>query len=372
MDQIRELLKDIDSQGLTRVASSRAAAIDFSSNDYLGLANDPQVRAQLIQALASGIPLGATGSRLLRGTSIYHEQTEDYLAKTFNMGSALLFGSGYAANVGLLSTLAGPGTVVFSDELNHASIIDGIRLSRGDCHVYRHADMNHLEELITKNTKASRRIIVSETIFSMDGDTPDLKAIAGLAKKHDAWLIADETHATGVFGTGLVPRCTEMKGVRLAAVHAAGKALGAMGAFVLGPAELKDLLINRARSFVFSTALSPLTALQIRLAMQATLTRPKLSRTCLSNADYMRDLLGSPKDVPRGRSQIIPVVIPGNERVLSVALRLQDQGFDVRAIRSPTVKPGTERLRISVKSMHSPQEIERLARAIKENLDHDT
>jgi 8-amino-7-oxononanoate synthase len=364
MDQIRETLKEIDNQGLMRSVSSRAAAIDFSSNDYLGLAHDPQVRAQMIQALASGIPLGATGSRLLRGTSVQHEQTEDYLSKTFAMGSALLFGSGYAANVGLLSTLGGTDTVIFSDELNHASIIDGIRLSRGRYHVYRHGDLNHLEELMAKESRTSRRIIVTETIFSMDGDTPDLKGLAELAKRFDAWLIADETHATGVFGTGLVPRCPEMKGVRLAAVHAAGKALGAFGAFTTGPQELKQLLVNRARSFVFSTAIAPLNALQIRLAMQATLTRPKLSRQCLSNADYLRDLLGGPK----GTSQIIPVLVPGNENVTRAATRLQDLGFDVRGIRSPTVKPGTERLRIAVKSQHSPQELERLARAIKETV----
>lgn len=368
MERIRQTLKELEDSGLTRIASSRTAPVDFSSNDYLGLANDPQIRAQLIQALAAGIPLGATGSRLLRGTSTHHEETEAYLAKTFGNNSALLFGSGYAANLGLLSVLGGQETVFYSDDLNHASLIDGIRLSRSECKVYRHGDMTHLEERLGEATKATRKVIVTESVFSMDGDISDFAILGTLAKKFDAWLIADETHATGVFGLGLCYGRPELKGVRTVAVHAAGKALGAMGAFVLAPAELKQLMINRSRTFVFSTAISPLTALQIRLAMTAAISRPKLARQCLANAAYLRNLL--PK--AGGHSQIVPVLISGNERVTRAAANIQKKGFDVRAIRSPTVRAGSERLRISMKSMHSTQEIERLAQAIREELDRDT
>lgn len=368
MEKIRQTLKELEEKGLARTVSSQSAQVDFSSNDYLGLANDPQIRAQLIQALAAGIPLGSTGSRLLRGTSTHHEETEAYLAKTFGNNSALLFGSGYAANLGLLSVLGGPETIFYSDELNHASLIDGIRLSRSECKVFRHGDMNHLEERLLESTKATRKVIVTETVFSMDGDISDVAALGALAKRFDAWLVVDETHATGVFGLGLAHGRPELKGVRTVAIHAAGKALGAMGAFVLAPAELKQLMINRARTFVFSTALSPLTALQIRLAMTAAVSRPKLARQCLAGAAYLRNLL--PKAT--GHSQIVPVLISGNERVTRAAANIQKKGFDVRAIRSPTVKPGSERLRISVKSMHSTQEIERLVHAIREELDHDT
>ena len=356
---MRAQLERLEQVGLMRSLTSAHAPVDFSSNDYLGLSQNEEIRSRLIAELQNGLSLGATSSRLLRGTLDAHEECEGYLARVYACESALLFSSGYAANLGVLVALALPDTTFFSDELNHASIIDGIRLSGSAYEIFKHRDLNALEEKL-KSCTTSRRVVVSESIFSMDGDRADVEALLDLAEKYDAWLVIDETHATG-FGLGLATSDFP----QLIRIHSGGKGLGAMGAFVLAPTIFKRMLVNRARTFIFSTGLSPLVAKQIQFAQDYALKHPELAGHCLANADYLRERLNAP-----GSTQILPVLVGGNERAMELARSLQDRGFDVRAVRAPTVPQGTERLRISVKAAHTQSQLEGLAGAIEEGLQH--
>ena len=365
MDQIRELLKDLDSQGLTRVASSRAAAIDFSSNDYLGLANDPQVRAQLIQALASGIPLGATGSRLLRGTSTYHEQTEDYLAKTFNMGSALLFGSGYAANVGLLSTLAGPGTVVFSDELNHASIIDGIRLCKAQRHRYKNNDMDDLERCLKAASGARFRLIATDGVFSMDGYLANLPAICDLADKYDAMVMVDDSHAVGFMGKsgGGTPDHFGVRHRIDIITGTLGKALGgASGGYTSGRREIIEYLRQRSRPYLFSNTLAPvITATAIATLDLLEKDGAALREKLRNNSTHFRDgMTRAGFDLLAGQHPIIPVMLYDAKLASQVAEEMLKRGIYVIGFSYPVVPKDKARIRTQMSSAHEISHINKV------------
>lgn len=368
----------LDPAGLRRTLRP-ASGIDLCSNDYLGLARDPELARRAAAAL-SDFPSGATGSRLLRGESDLHQTTEAALARAVGRETAILFPSGYQANLALLSSLLRPGDQVFSDAFNHASIVDGLRLGRADKHVYPHAGTAALARLLERAPAAAPaaaggttaagpgrgplRVIVTESLFSMDGDAAPLPALCDLAEEHAALLIVDEAHATGLYGAsggglvqalGLTPRV-------FATVHTGGKALGTGGAWVAGDAMLKDYLVNFSRPFIFSTAPIPALCVLLRLALlRWSEVGAARAAEILRRAGRLRHRLAALSGAPGetagpeatpgdGKTQgpILPFILGDNRRALAVAEALQRRGFDARAIRPPTVPEGTARLRLTV------------------------
>ncbi|HEV2223712.1 MAG TPA: 8-amino-7-oxononanoate synthase [Candidatus Acidoferrales bacterium] len=330
------------------------SGVNLCSNDYLGLAADPRLKHAVIEAVASARQMGATGSRLLSGNSREWQELESEFAEFAGTESALYFGSGYAANVGLLSSVLQPGDVVFSDALNHASLIDGMRLSGAEKIIYPHGDMQFLEDALREKSRGTgAKVIVTESIFSMEGDMARIDDLVRLAKTHGAELIVDEAHALGVCGPQGRGMVAELKLEReiLAIVYTCGKALANVGAFVCGDAKLKDFLINRARTFLFSTALPPYFARQIHAAL--TIARKEDSRRKHlheSSIALRAELSAAGLNCGTSSSQIVPVILGSNEAALRVAAQLQDAGFAVRAIRPPTVPAGTARIRVSLTS----------------------
>jgi 8-amino-7-oxononanoate synthase len=352
-------------QGTLRKLSPPHSNIDFSSNDYLGLSMCPNIRARLSAEIALGCPLGSTGSRLLSGNTIYHERVETFLARTFKFESALLFSSGFLANLGVLSTLGNLGAEFFSDELNHASLVDGMKGAILKPKVFRHNDFHHLEELLSKS-KENLKVIVTESVFSMDGDISPLSDLIQLAEKSDAWIVIDEAHATGLFGPRGLGRLEEL-GVdhdRMICIHTGGKALGGQGAFVLSNLAFRELLINRARSFIFSTALSPLSSLQIQFSVEEVLNQPERGAELLKTAESFRNELPKGFDGGHSQSPIIPMILGSNESALSAAANLQASGLNVKAIRFPSVPKGQERLRITLNTTHTATELKTLGAAL--------
>ncbi len=363
-------LAELAGQGLAR-SLRPAAGLDFSSNDYLGLARDPELRAGLLSRLAElppGEPLGAPASRLLRGHTRLHAELEGRLAAWKGTEAALLFASGYQANLGLLTALLGPRDRALSDALNHASLIDGLRLSGCRRVVFPHLDLAAIERELARPHPAGRTFLVTESLFSMEGDAAPLDRYAELAARHGAELIVDDAHATGLYGEERGSGLCESFGVerRVAAVVSTlGKAVGLSGAFVAGPQVLVDYLINRCRPFVFSTAPPPVLLLALAAALDLVAGEPRRRRRALMLADRLRrrlTVLGVAR--PPGDGPIVPLLLGDNARALATAERLAVQGFDVRAIRPPTVPPGTARLRVSVHADHAEAEIDALAAAL--------
>jgi 8-amino-7-oxononanoate synthase len=342
--------------------------VNLCSNDYLGLAEDPRLKQAVIDAVERAATVGSTGSRLLSGNAREWEELESDFAKFAGTEAALYFGSGYAANLGLLSSLLRPGDIVFSDALNHASLIDGIRLSHAKKIIYPHGDLEFLERSLREHAGAAgARVIVTESVFSMEGDVAPIECLLRLARDHRAGLVLDEAHATGVWGprgrgTGAELECERET---LAIVHTCGKALASAGGFVCGGKTLIDYLINHARTFVFSTAMSPYMAGQIHAALD-------LVREAESERNHLREIASALRDglaasglnYGASATQIVPVMLGTNEVALHVASALQRSGFAVKAIRPPTVPAGTARLRISLTSRITMQEIDLLVAAM--------
>jgi len=346
--------------------------VNLCSNDYLGLSQHPQLCESLIHAVTNATRVGGTASRLLSGQDRAWDDLENEFAEFAGTESALFFGSGYAANLGLLTSLAGPDDVIFSDALNHASLIDGIRLSGARKHIYAHLDLNMLESLLRQyQFDHGRKLIVTETVFSMDGDVAPLREILTLAERYCAGVIVDEAHATAVHGPngrgisadiGTIENDTNI----VARVHTCGKALACAGAFVCGSATLKDHLVNHARSFIFTTALPPYMAAQIHGAL--TLARGMdAERSALQrNAESLRSAVRAQGwDTGGSSTQIVPVIVGENEEALAAADFLQHEGFAVRAIRPPTVPQGTARLRFSLTAAIAPEDLVRLAKSLE-------
>jgi 8-amino-7-oxononanoate synthase len=370
-------LATLADQGLAR-SLRPAAGIDFSSNDYLGLARDPELRAVLLSRLAElppGEPLGAPASRLLRGHTRLHADLEGRLAAWKGTEAALLFASGYQANLGLLTALLGPRDRALSDALNHASLIDGLRLSGCRRVVFPHLDLAAIERELARPHPAGRTFLVTESLFSMEGDTAPLDRYAELTARHGAELIVDDAHATGLYGEVRGSGLCEAFGVerRVAAVVSTlGKAMGLSGAFVAGPQVLVDYLVNRCRPFVFSTAPPPLLLLALVAALDLVVGEPRRRRRALMLAERLRRRLAALGVArPPGDGPIVPLLLGDNARALAAAERLAAQGFDVRAIRPPTVPPGTARLRVSVHADHAEAEIDALAAALAGALSAD-
>jgi 8-amino-7-oxononanoate synthase len=368
------LLKDLEGalQALEfrtqRRALTEISGVNLCSNDYLGLSESPALRQAVIDAVAATSRVGATGSRLLSGHTRDWESLEAEFAGFAGTEAALFFGSGYAANLGLITSLVAKDDVVFSDELNHASLIDGIRLSKARKIVYPHLDLHALESgLRAEAGSRGRKVVVTESVFSMDGDIAPLEKIVALAERYAAVVIVDEAHATGVHGQhgrGLAA-ADVIAGRVFATVHTCGKALASAGAFVCGSKVLKEHLINHARTFIFSTALPPYIAAQIRAAMRLSNAMDQQRAVLLENAKkFATALRDDGWKISETMSQIIPVIIGGNAETIAAAAELQEKGFAVKAIRPPTVAVGQSRLRISLTALISPVELTRLHSAL--------
>ena len=364
---LRAGLEARDDQGLLRRLEP-GEGVDFASNDYLGLARDPHLLAAMRTYLEGG-DAGAPASRLLRGNHPEHVSAEEDFARFKGTEAALFFSSGFQANVGMLSGLIGRHDRVLTDRLNHASIIDGLRMTRADRVVFPHLDLTHLETKLREPHERGQTFVVVESLFSMDGDIAPLDRIAELCEQHDALLIVDEAHATGVFGengSGLV----EHFGVSdqaLATTATCGKALGLAGAFVCASQTVVDHLVNHARSFIYSPAPIPVLAHGIRKAIEFIEGNPEPRARLMDVSKRIRTTLSKAGiAVLMEDSPVLSVRLSDRHEALEVSDRLREQGFDVRALRPPTVPVGTSRLRISLHAQHTDDEIDSLARALIE------
>ena len=330
-----------------RPAPIDGRTLSFCSNDYLGLA------AEQAPPEASG----AGASRLVTGDRPIHARLEEAAAELVGQPAALVFTSGYAANVGLMSALAGPGDLVVSDTLNHASIIDGARLSRARVEVVPHLDVGAVEAALQGRTEG-RAFVVTESYFSMDADAPDLAALRQVCDRHGAALLVDEAHALGVLGPEGRGLCAEAGGEADAVVGTFGKAFGAGGAFVAGCPALVAWLWNRARSFVFSTGLSPTVAAAALQGLRLAHAQPERRRRVLAAATLLREGMARLGVQPAGFGHILPWVLGEPGRALRMAAALRERGLDVRAIRPPSVPNGTARIRLTVTAAHGSTDIE--------------
>lgn len=337
---------------------------DFSSNDYLGLASAPRLAQALAEAVGRGVPLGSGGSRLLRGNHSEHEALEAEAAAFFGCETALFFGSGYAANSTLLSTLPQLGDIVIHDALIHASAHDGLRLGRASCRAVPHNDVDAFADAVRAWRRGGAKgqvWIAVESLYSMDGDRAPLDELVSLADRHDAILLIDEAHATGVYGPDGRGLAADYDGrENIIVLRTCGKALGCEGALLCGPAIMRDMLVNRGRGFIFSTAPSPLSAAAVRAALQILVEEPERRHRLHALAARASDLLAPCGAVATG-SQILPLILGDEQRTMRVAAGLQKAGFDVRGIRPPTVAAGTSRLRVSITLNVSQEDIETLA-----------
>jgi 8-amino-7-oxononanoate synthase len=340
--------------------------IQFGSNDYLGLAADPRLGAAVVEAIqAEGWGSGA--SPLVTGYGTHHRRLEERLAQFEGTEAALLFPSGFAANVGTIAALVGPGDTVFTDCKNHASLLDGCRLSRADVRVYPHNDWRTLESLLGRRG-GQRRLIVTDSLFSMDGDTAPLAALADLAQRYGAMLLIDEAHATGVFGPlgrGVAEQLG-LEGRIPVRVGTLSKALGSIGGFVAGSRPLVEWLVNRARPYVFSTAAPAAIAAAGITALDIVRDEPQRRRELLSKAQSLRAALAEQGwNVGRSASQIIPVIVGEPDRAVALSARLLERGLLIPAIRPPTVPEGEACLRISLSYAHTAEMIAMLVEGLK-------
>ncbi len=378
---IERELADLESKGLRRtlepLSSAQGAVVEVGgrtlvnlcSNDYLGLAGEARLRqAAAAAALAEGA--GAGASRLVAGDLAIHGRLEAALASLHRAEAALLFNSGYHANAGVPAALVGRGDAIFSDVLNHASIVDGALLSRAELVRYRHLDLGELEGLLAAS-KARRKLVITDAVFSMDGDAAPLRPMADLCDRFGAMLYVDEAHAVGVLGpTGA--GLAEAEGVKDRVdveMGTLGKALGAFGAYVAGPARLRELLLTRARSFVFTTALPPAACGAALAALELVRGEPeRRARLHALMARMKAGLSARGFDVAAVVSPIFPVVRGSEARALAAAQALRERGFFVRAIRPPEVPRGTSRLRVALSACHTEAQLDAFLGALDEVL----
>ncbi|WP_298675095.1 8-amino-7-oxononanoate synthase [uncultured Sphingomonas sp.] len=347
--QIRDL-NDLAARARLRHLQPRIG-MDFSSNDYLGLASSPRLRAAVAAALARDVPVGSGGSRLLRGNDAEHEALETEAAAFFGSETALFFSSGYTANAALLSTLPQRGDLVVYDDLIHASAHEGMRLGRAACVGATHNDADAFDDAITRWRRdggTGRPWIAVESLYSMDGDAAPLNALLAVADRHEAMLLIDEAHATGVFGDNGRGFAAALEGrENVVSLHTCGKAMGCEGALVCGPRIVRDFLVNRGRGFIFSTAPSPLMASAVRESLRILADEPERRARLMALIAFAERAL-APCGISPAGSQILPLVIGEDAAAMALAAGVQAAGFDVRGIRPPTVPAGTARLRISI------------------------
>jgi 8-amino-7-oxononanoate synthase len=370
LDELRERglhrrLKLVSGPQGPRVLLDGRPVLLLCSNNYLGLAGHPRVREAAAEA-AMRWGVGAGASRLISGNMKLHRRLEERLAAFKGHEASLLFGSGYLANSGAIAALARNGEVVFSDQLNHASIIDGCRLSRAETFAYRHCDLDHLEWGLRK-AQGRGSLIVTDGVFSMDGDVAPIEDLVGLSRRYDCRLMVDEAHATGAIGPGgrgsvaAAGLCGEVDVV----IGTLGKALGSYGAYVCASSELVDYLINVARPFIFSTAPPPPTVAAAIAALELLESNPHRVERLQSNARMMRDALLA-EGLPLGPSetQIVPVMVGDPEATVQLSERALERGIFAQGIRPPTVPEGTSRLRLATMATHRGAELVRAAKVL--------
>lgn len=353
-------LKDLRDAGLLR-QMRLPHGLDLVSNDYLGLAEHPHL-TEAMRAVMADLPAGSGGSRLLRGHHEMFDLVEDRLARFTGTESALLFGSGYTANIGLLQAIVSSDDLVVSDERNHASLIDGIRLTKAATAIYPHQDLHALEAALTR-PRRGRALVITESVFSMDGDLTPLSEVCDIAQRNHAVVVVDEAHATGMYGTRGSGRVEEL-GLRdrvLATIHTGGKALGSGGAWVAGSRALRDVLVNRARSFIFSTAPLPVLGAALNAGLQMIEREPHRRAEVHRKSLLLKRALADAGITTGGDSMIVPIVVGANETATALQASLVSAGFDVRAIRPPSVAPGTARLRVTVRYPVPDDELLRFA-----------
>jgi 8-amino-7-oxononanoate synthase len=375
--EIGERLAELESSGLRRrlrviegpqgpeVVLDGRPVLLLCSNNYLGLADHPRLRRAAADA-ALNLGTSAGASRLISGSMTIHTELESRLAEFKRTEAALLFGSGYLANTGAIPALARRGEVVFSDELNHASIIDGCRLARAETFVYRHADTEHLEWGL-RRAAGRAALIATDGVFSMDGDIAPLPELADLARRHRCRLLVDEAHATGCIGPGGrgSVAAAGLSGEVDLIVGTLGKALGGYGAYVCGSAKTVDFLVNSARPFIFSTAPPPPAAGAALAALELLIERPERVERLTANAAALRAGLRSEGLEPIGsETQIVPLVVGEADDAMALCERLLAEGVFAQAIRPPTVPPGTCRLRLTTMATHRIADLRRAARLI--------
>ncbi len=369
----RRSLKRLEQESAARVSYSGKILINFSSNDYLGLASHPRVKAAAQEAI-DRYHASAASSRLICGNLEVHERLEAEIARFKQREAALVFSSGYLANLGILAALAGENDQIFSDALNHASIIDGCRLSRAQVLVYRHRDLDHLESLLRQAPPARRRLLVSDAVFSMGGDIVDLPDLVRLARAHDCLLILDEAHATGVLGQtghgtvehfaaqGMISAGEQCVNLEMGTLS---KAVGSFGGFVACSASMREFLINKARSFIFSTALPPASAGAGIEGLRLIEEEPFRRKTLWQHFGSLKHQLEAHGfDVSGAQTPILPLTFGEEAFALHMSQQLAAMGYFVPAIRPPSVPKGTSRLRITLSAAHSAEEVKGLGDAL--------
>jgi 8-amino-7-oxononanoate synthase len=370
-DSHQRALKALERRGRLR-SLAVPSGIDFSSNDYLGLANAPELRSAIAAALERGVAVGAGGSRLLRGNDAEHEALESEAALFFKAPSALYFGGGFIANYAIFSTLPERGDVIVHDELIHASVHDGMRASKAQYLAARHNDPQAFEDEIKRWRTAGgvgRPWIAVESLYSMDGDRAPVDDLMEIANRHHGALVIDEAHATGIFGAGGRGLGAHLEGQpNVITLHTCGKALGVMGALVLLPKEMRDFLVNRCRPFIYATAPSPLMAAGVRASLQICAAGPERRERLIRRVAHFGRLLRETTGLTASGSQIQPVIVGADARAVELAAALQARGFDIRAVRPPTVPEGTARLRISLTLNPIDQDVENMASVLADEL----
>jgi 8-amino-7-oxononanoate synthase len=339
-------LRTIEKVNGSRITMGGKEYVNFCSNDYLGLAQHPKVKEKAI-AIIKDFGFGAGASRLISGNTIIHEELEKRIAKFKGTEAALIFPTGYMANLGTITALVDENDTVIIDRLNHASIIDACKLSKAKLQVYPHKDMPALEKILARSEKYRRRLIITDAVFSMDGDISPVAEIAKLGKAYRAITMTDDAHATGV---------VEIEGKADIVMGTLSKAVGSLGGFIAGSAELIDYLRNKARSFIYSTALPPAACAASLAALEIMESEPELRQKLRENIRLIRQ---------DAESAIIPIIIGDATETMRISQKLFEQGIFVSAIRPPTVAKGESRLRITVSALHSRVEVEQLSLLIK-------
>ncbi len=360
-------LKSVESPQQREITLEGRRVLNFCSNDYLGLANDSRLKQAALEAVQE-YGIGSGASRLICGNMGPHDQLEKELAALKHTEAGLVYSSGYMANVGIISGLMDHHGVVFSDRFNHASIIDGIILSRARLVRYPHADMQALEGLLEKHATARRKLIVTDTVFSMDGDRAPLKDIVDLAQRFEAMVMVDEAHAFGVLGEdgGGLGRGRGVGGDMDIQLGTLSKAAGCFGAYACGSRVLREYLLNKSRAFIYTTAMPPSLAQASRASLRIIKEGRQLRRRLLENASMLRrELQRMGFDTMQSTTPIIPLLVKDPGQAVAMSQRLLEQGLFVQAIRPPTVPAGTSRLRLTVTVAHTQEDLNRLLNAFK-------
>ncbi len=380
MSEVQERLAELERLGLQRrlrvvsgpqgprVLLDDKPVMLLCSNNYLGLADHPQVREAAAEAaMRWGVGTGA--SRLVSGTMTIHRRLEERLAKFEGSGACVLFGSGYLANLGVIGALAGPGDAIFSDQLNHASIIDGCRAARAEVVVYRHLDSEHLAHCLHKQSGKGRRLIVTDSVFSMDGDVAPLAEIVGLARTHNARVVVDEAHATGALGDGGRGAVAQagLQGEVDVLIGTLGKALGSYGAYACASKQMVRYLVNTARSLIFSTAPSPPSVAGALAALELLEAQPhEMTRLHMASGTLRKALADEGFGVEVSDMHIVPLIVGNSEDAMRICDAALKRGVFAQAIRPPTVPDGTSRLRLATMASHTTSELRYAAKALAE------